>query len=108
MSCTVVVQAQNVASDHSDYIHDIAYDYYGKRIATCSSDQHIKIWTQTPDLKWIMQADWKAHYGPVWRVTWAHPEFGQVLASCSFDHNVLIWEEQVGLYPAVLLCAMLS
>jgi nucleoporin SEH1 len=29
---------------HDDYVHDIAFDFYGKRIATASSDQKIKIW----------------------------------------------------------------
>lgn len=28
---------------HVDMVHDIAYDYYGKRLATCSSDRTIKI-----------------------------------------------------------------
>jgi hypothetical protein len=28
---------------HDDYIHDIAFDYYGKRLASCSSDQYIKV-----------------------------------------------------------------
>ena len=40
------------------------------------------------------QVSWKAHLGPVWRVSWAHPEFGQLLASCSLDRNVNVWEEQ--------------
>jgi len=80
-------------------VHDVACDWHGTRIATCSSDQRIKVWsTQTADgadggESWTLQAEWKAHYGPVWRVTWAHPEFGQVLASCSFDHAVCVWEE---------------
>jgi len=87
---------QDLATAHDDYVHDVAYDYYGRRIATCSSDQKIKIWMQGPDGSWLRQAEWKAHYGPVWRVTFAHPEFGQVIASCSFDHNVLVWEEQEG------------
>ena len=30
-------------SDHADFIHDLAYDYYGRRLASCSSDQKIKI-----------------------------------------------------------------
>ena len=29
---------------HDDYVHDISFDFYGKRIATCSSDQKIRIW----------------------------------------------------------------
>eukprot|EP00746_Dinoflagellata_sp_MGD_P153961 gnl/MRDRNA2_/MRDRNA2_84565_c0_seq2.p1 gnl/MRDRNA2_/MRDRNA2_84565_c0~~gnl/MRDRNA2_/MRDRNA2_84565_c0_seq2.p1 ORF type:complete len:274 (+),score=35.41 gnl/MRDRNA2_/MRDRNA2_84565_c0_seq2:95-916(+) len=36
----------------------------------------------------------KAHVGPIWRLSWAHPEFGQVLASCSEDRNVVIWGEK--------------
>ena len=36
----------------------------------------------------------QTHYGSVWRVTWAHPEFGQVLATCSFDNTAAVWEEQ--------------
>ena len=27
---------------------------------------------------WICTASWKTHFGSVWKVTWAHPEFGQV------------------------------
>jgi hypothetical protein len=36
-------------TDHEDLIHDIAYDYYGKRLATCSADQHITIWDLCDD-----------------------------------------------------------
>ncbi len=30
-------------ADHEDLIHDVAYDFYGKRMATCSSDQTVKV-----------------------------------------------------------------
>lgn len=43
----------------------------------------------------------KAHYGPVWKLAWAHPEFGQILASCSFDKTVVIWEEAEGMEAKV-------
>ena len=42
--------------------------------------------------KWLFI--FQTHYGSVWRVTWAHPEFGQVLATCSFDNTAAIFEEQ--------------
>lgn len=29
---------------HADLVHDLAYDYYGQRLATCSSDQVLKVW----------------------------------------------------------------
>jgi nucleoporin SEH1 len=46
--------------------------------------------------EWVCQSAFKAHSGPIWRISWAHPEFGNILASCSFDHNVHLWEEQEG------------
>ncbi|PNI28305.1 SEH1L isoform 5, partial [Pan troglodytes] len=71
--------ARSIAADHKDLIHDVSFDFHGRRMATCSSDQSVK-----------------THSGSVWRVTWAHPEFGQVLASCSFDRTAAVWEEIVG------------
>ena len=32
------------APQHDDLVHDLAYDFYGRRLATCSSDQRIKVW----------------------------------------------------------------
>uniref|UniRef100_A0A0K8TT61 Putative nuclear pore complex component sc seh1 n=1 Tax=Tabanus bromius TaxID=304241 RepID=A0A0K8TT61_TABBR len=85
-----------IRADHKDVIHDIVYDYYGQRIATCSSDQTIKVWDQNEQEDWYVSYSWKAHSGSIWRLTWAHPEFGQVLASCSFDRIASVWEEVVG------------
>ncbi len=85
------------AGQHEDYVHDVSYDYYGKRLATCSSDHKIKIWKIDPkDGQFHCQVELEGHKGPVWRVTWAHPEFGNVIASCSYDRNVMIWEEHMG------------
>ncbi len=32
-----------VDTQHGDYIHDVQYDYYGKRLVTCSSDGRAKV-----------------------------------------------------------------
>lgn len=40
-------QPQEIRSDHKDVIHDCSYDYYGERIATCSSDQTVKVGSLT-------------------------------------------------------------
>lgn len=87
--------AREIASDHKDLIHDVAFDFHGRRMATCSSDQTVKVWDMGEDGEWKCTASWKTHYGSVWRVTWAHPEFGQVLATCSFDNTAAVWEEQI-------------
>jgi WD40 repeat protein len=42
---------QRFETNHVDLIHDLAYDYCGKRLATCSSDQTIKIWDNV-DNEW--------------------------------------------------------
>lgn len=36
---------------HDDFVHDVQYDYYGKRMATCSSDQILRIWERSSDLQ---------------------------------------------------------
>ena len=99
--------------------HDAQLDYYGKRLATCSSDRTVKVFdvvdgepqrsTGGHTLKGCAHAvsglllgelmDCKkknSHTGPVWQVAWAHPKYGHILASCSYDGKVLIWKEQQG------------
>ncbi|XP_075678683.1 nucleoporin SEH1-like [Dermatophagoides pteronyssinus] len=87
--------SRSIQADHKDLIHDIAYDYYGRRLATCSSDQSVKVWDIGDEGQWTCTSSWKTHAGSVWKVTWAHPEFGQILATCSFDRTAIVWEEMV-------------
>lgn len=83
-----------ITTEHKDLIHDVAFDYYGTRMATCSSDQTVRVWElDAPVGKWNCTASWKAHSGSVWKVTWANPEYGQVIATCSFDRTAAVWEE---------------
>ena len=35
--------AKSVPTDHKDLIHDVSYDFHGRRMATCSSDQYVKV-----------------------------------------------------------------
>lgn len=81
-----------IDTGHEDMIHGAELDYYGLRMATCSSDNSVKIF----DIKngsQILLADLKGHGGPVWQVAWAHPKYGSLLASCSYDRKVIIWKE---------------
>ncbi|KAK9834204.1 hypothetical protein WJX81_007864 [Elliptochloris bilobata] len=79
-------------SGHADMVHDVQLDYYGRRLATCSSDRTIKVFDVAGE-QVVPLADLAGHEGPVWQVTWAHPKFGSLLASCSFDHRVIVWKE---------------
>jgi protein transport protein SEC13 len=87
-----------IETAHDDMIHDAQFDYYGKRLATCSSDRTVKVF-DVVDGEPQKQAGGhtlKGHTGPVWQVAWAHPKYGHILASCSYDGKVLIWKEQQG------------
>ncbi|KAI9337268.1 WD40-repeat-containing domain protein [Obelidium mucronatum] len=81
--------------------HDAQLDYYGRRLATCSSDSFIKIFEVDNDSHRLVDT-LKGHNGPVWQVAWSHPKFGAVLASCSYDAKVFIWREYNGVWSRVL------
>ena len=81
---------------HEELIHDLKYDFYGRHVATASSDHHIKVFElDTPSQTWLLNDSWKAHDSLVVKLSWAHPEFSacKVLASCSYDRTVKVWQE---------------
>ena len=83
-----------IGNAHEDLIHDAELDYYGKKLATCSSDKTIKIFEVDNADNYKLVETLVGHEGPVWQISWAHPKFGSILASCSYDGKVLIWKEQ--------------
>jgi protein transport protein SEC13 len=84
-----------IGNAHNDLIHDAVLDYYGKRLATCSSDKTIKIFEIDGENQKLVET-LRGHDGPVWQVSWAHPKFGVILASGSYDGKALIWREENG------------
>lgn len=89
---SVMAAAVTFESGHADMVHDAQFDYYGRRLATCSSDRTIKVFELSGEHRQQI-ADLRGHEGPVWQVSWAHPRYGSLLASCSFDHRVIVWKE---------------
>lgn len=84
-----------IETNHEDLIHDCAYDYYGQRIMTCSSDRSLKVFDyNTATNKWDISDSWKCADGTILKCIWAHPEHGQVVACASVDRTVRIFEEQ--------------
>jgi len=97
--------AVRTPTGHEDLIHDAQLDYYGLRLATCSSDRLVKVFDVISENgaapKVQFSCDLHGHTGAVWEVSWAHPRWGNLLASCSYDASVIIhrlnesrvWEE---------------
>lgn len=83
----------SIDTQHDDMIHDAQMDYYGKRLATCSSDRTVKIYDVTGDIQ-NNEVVLTGHDGPVWQVAWAHPKFGGILATCSYDGKAIIYREE--------------
>jgi protein transport protein SEC13 len=98
MAASTSTGAATLETQHRDVIHDSQFDYYGRFLATCSSDATVKVFSLAHDAQRQQQqqtlvADLQGHSGPVWMVAWAPPTFGSVLASCSYDGKVVIWRE---------------
>lgn len=93
MSAEVLVETQ-----HQDIVHDTQFDYYGRLLATCSSDRTIRVFSVTPATTVTdtpshqLVAVLTGHEGPVWMVAWAHPKFGCALASAGYDGKVIVWK----------------
>ncbi|KAF8346409.1 protein transporter SEC13 [Amanita rubescens] len=96
MAAASVSESVPIETAHDDMIHDAQLDYYGKRLATCSSDRTVKVFDVIEGETQRTGQTLKGHTGPVWQVAWAHPKYGHILASCSYDGKVLIWKEQQG------------
>ncbi|KAG2092535.1 uncharacterized protein F5147DRAFT_434477 [Suillus discolor] len=56
-----MIQTGLIQSAHNDLLTDVAYDFYGLRLATCSLDQRIKVWqVDENNGNWNVEDDWKA------------------------------------------------
>ena len=85
-----------IETGHADMIHDAQFDYYGRKLATCSSDRVIRVYDIAGDAAGAPPkhvADIKSHDGPVWQVAWSHPRFGSLIASCGYDRRVCVHRE---------------
>ena len=91
---TTGTASQVIQSMHHDYIHQIKFDVYGRRIATCSGDRFVRVWELQETGEWMLTSSWQAHKSSVTSLDWAHPEFGSILATCGNDNHCKIWEEQ--------------
>eukprot|EP00754_Rhynchopus_humris_P042614 Rhum_TRINITY_DN2662_c0_g1::Rhum_TRINITY_DN2662_c0_g1_i1::g.7897::m.7897/K14004/SEC13; protein transport protein SEC13 len=94
--------AEVLHTGHTDMIHDVQYDYYGRYLATCGSDGSVRVFEAVPGGEQMTVATLEEHTGPVWNVAWGHPKFGCALASAGYDGKVVVWQEkEKGLFQKV-------
>jgi len=49
--------------DSEDYLQDVVFNYYGNKMAVCSSDRKIKIYERyLKDEKWEPVASWEVRH----------------------------------------------
>ncbi|GAB7363694.1 hypothetical protein MBLNU230_g4262t1 [Neophaeotheca triangularis] len=79
---------------HQDLVLAIAYNFYGTRLATASSDHRVKVWDlQDRTGEWTVTDVWRAHDAEVTDVKWNGPYVGEHLASIGEDGLLRIWRE---------------
>jgi len=52
---------KQIKSEHKDLIQDIAFDFYGKRVATASLDHSVRIWYIDENNEWIFKEELKVN-----------------------------------------------
>jgi len=93
----------SIDTRHEDIIHDAQMDFYGRFLASCSSDSSVKIFEISHDSQTLI-ADLREHQGPVWQISWSHPQFGNLLASCGYDKKVIIYGTVNGVWQKFKEC----
>ena len=84
---------EKIETRHGTMVHDVKWDYSGKRLAIASSDAVVKIMGLSHNSELQLLATLTGHQGPVRQLAWGHPKFGSILASCSGEGRVIIWKE---------------
>lgn len=52
-------------TEHKDLVHYVAYDFYGERLATCSSDHTVRVW-KMENGQWVLADELKVRaYSPL-------------------------------------------
>ena len=62
-------QSREIKTLHSEIIYDISFDSQKRRLATCSADQTVLIWTLDDCGQWVHDSTIREHGGSSWKVS---------------------------------------
>uniref|UniRef100_A0A7N2MVL2 Sec13-like protein n=1 Tax=Quercus lobata TaxID=97700 RepID=A0A7N2MVL2_QUELO len=83
--------SQKIETGHQDVVRYEAMDYYGKRVATASSDHSNKITGEGNPNEWTQAHVFNDHKSSVNSVAWTPHELGLCLACGSSDGNISVF-----------------
>lgn len=86
----------SIEIDTKELVLDMTYDWHGKRLAIVTADRKVSIYVKQDDGKWIKQSEFTAHYGPIWKIKWAHEYFGNIITTCRLLLTRLVRQESHG------------
>lgn len=73
---------QLLKTSSKETVLDMTYDWKGDRMAVATADRKITIYKKNEDKTWVVNSEFSDHYGPIWKIKWAHEFLGNVIATC--------------------------
>ena len=80
-------EIEKIKTEISEDICDIEVDFYCRKLAMGSSTGKIYIF-ENINGQYSKVSEISAHIGPIFKLSWSHPNFGPILASCGLDKKV--------------------
>ena len=84
-------EIEKISTEISEDICDIETDFYCRKLAVGSSSGKIYIFENINKIT-SKVSEVISHFGPIYKLSWSHPNFGPILASCGFDKKVNLFK----------------
>ena len=84
-------EIEKISTEISEDICDIETDFYCRKLAVGSSSGKIYIFENINKIT-SKVSEIISHFGPIYKLSWSHPNFGPLLASCGFDKKVNLFK----------------
>ena len=82
---------EKITTEISEDICSIETDFYCRKLAVGTAVGKIYIFENTNGTT-TKTSEITAHIGPIYKLSWSHPNFGPILASCGFDKKVNLFK----------------
>ena len=84
-------EIEKITTEISEDICNIETDFYCRKLAVGTTLGKIYIFENSNGTT-TKTSEIVGHVGPVYKLSWSHPNFGPILASCGFDKKVNLFK----------------